>query len=80
VAGAIADCLRRLWSLVVLHDTLTGAMAHLDEFIRRRDDGWEIVRGYPPECMPIVEGHVVGEIEEYSGTELEHRRYGRDQI
>ncbi|HLI83267.1 MAG TPA: polysaccharide deacetylase family protein [Bryobacteraceae bacterium] len=81
VARAMEDCRRRPWSLVVLHDTPTGAMAHLDEFIRRvRDEGWEIVQDYPAECMPIVEGNVVGPIEEYSGAEFVHRKSGRDPI
>jgi hypothetical protein len=32
---ALADCRSRPWTLVVLHDLPTGAMAHLDEFITR---------------------------------------------
>jgi peptidoglycan/xylan/chitin deacetylase (PgdA/CDA1 family) len=66
VERALADCRSRSWSLVVLHDTSTGAMAHLDEFIRRvRSEGMEIVQDYPPECMPMVDGKIVGAIEQY---------------
>lgn len=66
VDRAIADCRSRPWSLVVLHDTPTGAMAHLDEFLRRvKDEGLEITQEYPPECTPIVNGQIVGPIDPY---------------
>ena len=68
VGRAVEDCRTRPWSLVVLHDTPTGAMAHLNEFIQRvRDGGAQILQDYPVECMPIVEGKVVGAIEKYVG-------------
>jgi peptidoglycan/xylan/chitin deacetylase (PgdA/CDA1 family) len=60
VDRALEDCRSREWSLVVLHDLPTGAMAHLDEFIRRlRDEGVEFTQDYPPDCMPIVGGRIV---------------------
>lgn len=66
LARGIADCRTRPWSLVVLHDTATGAMKHLDEFIRTlRGEGTEIVQDFPPECVPIVDGRIAGPIEEY---------------
>ncbi len=66
VEVALDDCRSRPWSLVVLHDTPTGAMAHLDEFIRRlRDEGVEFASEYPPDCMPVVEGRIVMPLEAY---------------
>jgi peptidoglycan/xylan/chitin deacetylase (PgdA/CDA1 family) len=66
VARALADCRLRPWSLVVLHDLPTGAMAHLDAFIRQlKDDGVELTGEYPPDCLPIVNGRIVLPIEQY---------------
>jgi peptidoglycan-N-acetylglucosamine deacetylase len=66
VARAIEDCRSRPWSLVVLHDLPTGAMAHLDEFIRQlRDEGVELTQDYPPDCVPIAGGRIVLPIEQY---------------
>jgi peptidoglycan/xylan/chitin deacetylase (PgdA/CDA1 family) len=60
------DCRKRDWSLVVLHDLPNGAMAYLDRFIGGlRDDGFEFVQDYPPECVPIVGGKIVLPIEPY---------------
>lgn len=67
VARAIKDCLSRPWSLVVLHDLPTGAMAHLDEFIRRlRDEGVELTQDYPPDCVSIAHGRIVLPVEQYT--------------
>ena len=60
VERAVEDCRSRSWSLVVLHDLPTGAMAHLDEFIRTlREEEVEFTQEYPPTCLPIVGGRVV---------------------
>ena len=60
VARAMEDCRSRTWSLVVLHDLPTGAMAHLDRFIRQlRDEGMEFTEEYPPDCVPILNGRIV---------------------
>jgi hypothetical protein len=60
------DCRRREWSLVVLHDLPNGAMAYLDQFIGGlKNDGFEFVQDYPPECIPIVGGKIVLPIEPY---------------
>jgi peptidoglycan-N-acetylglucosamine deacetylase len=81
VGRAIQDCRSRLWSLVVLHDTPTGAMSHLDEFIRRLlDEAAEIVQDYPPECMPIVDGKVVGPIERYCAPPAQEPGPGSDGL
>jgi peptidoglycan/xylan/chitin deacetylase (PgdA/CDA1 family) len=63
---ALADCRSRAWSLVVLHDIPTGAMAHLNEFLERlRSGGVEFVQDFPPECLPIVNGEVVLPMDAY---------------
>ncbi len=55
----LADLEKREWSLVVLHDV--PCIAHLDEYLRRaREAGHTFVEGYPEDCLPIVEGHVMG--------------------
>lgn len=66
VDRAIQDCRSRPWSLVVLHDLPTGAMAHLDRFIRQLlDEGMELTAEFPPECVPIVGGRIVLPIGQY---------------
>jgi peptidoglycan-N-acetylglucosamine deacetylase len=66
VNRAIEDCRSRPWSLVVLHDLPTGAMAHLDEFIRQlMDEGVELTQEYPPDCVPILDGKVVLPMAQY---------------
>jgi peptidoglycan/xylan/chitin deacetylase (PgdA/CDA1 family) len=66
VARALADFRSRAWSLVVLHDLPTGAMAHLDGFLRQlTDDGAEVTREFPPECTPMVDGTIVLPIDPY---------------
>lgn len=66
VEKAVAGCHARPWSLVVLHDLPTGAMVHLERFIRTiQDDGFELTQEYPPECVPIVDGEIVLPVEEY---------------
>ena len=63
---AIEGCRARPWSLVVLHDLPTGAMAHLDRFLARVIDlGGRFRQEFPPECVPIVRGKLVLPIEPY---------------
>jgi peptidoglycan-N-acetylglucosamine deacetylase len=66
VDRAMEDCRSRPWSLVVLHDLPTGAMAHLDRFIRQlREEGMELTEEYPPDCVPVVDGRIVLPIGQY---------------
>jgi peptidoglycan-N-acetylglucosamine deacetylase len=63
---AITGCRGRPWSLVVLHDLPTGAMAHLDRFLGQVSDlGGRFRQDFPPECVPIVRGTRVLAIESY---------------
>jgi hypothetical protein len=58
---ALEDVARQDWTLVVLHDVATGAMAALPRFLDRvRDAGVTITAELPPACVPIVRGEVVG--------------------
>ena len=60
---ALADCASRPWSIVVLHDVLPHAMRHLERFIdSARSAGHEFTLQYPPDCVPIVAGHVTGDL------------------
>lgn len=64
---ALEQCRTQSWSLMVLHDLPTGAMARLEEFIdeatalgaRFRDD-------YPGDCVPIRFGDVVRPVEAFT--------------
>jgi peptidoglycan/xylan/chitin deacetylase (PgdA/CDA1 family) len=63
---AIEGCRARPWSLVVLHDLPTGAMAHLDRFLGRIIDlGGRFQQEFPLDCVPIVRGTMVLPIEPY---------------
>jgi peptidoglycan/xylan/chitin deacetylase (PgdA/CDA1 family) len=59
VDRALADVMRRTWSVVVLHDIDTGAMAHLPAFLDElsaRDI--QITQDLPDSCLPIRAGQV----------------------
>jgi peptidoglycan/xylan/chitin deacetylase (PgdA/CDA1 family) len=58
---ALADVARQDWTLVVLHDVPTGAMAALPRFLDGvRAAGVTITSELPPACVPIVRGELVG--------------------
>ena len=61
---ALAQCLAQPWTLLVLHDLPTGAMGRLRIFIDRvLDHGGRFRQDFPPECVPIVRGEVVAELD-----------------
>jgi peptidoglycan/xylan/chitin deacetylase (PgdA/CDA1 family) len=63
---ALADVARHDWTLVVLHDVPTGAMAALPRFLERvLAAGVTIVPELPPDCVPIVRGEVTGSLAAY---------------
>jgi hypothetical protein len=63
VARAIADAASRSHTLVVMHDILPRAMAHLDGFIGALlDAGHRITDTFPAECVPIEGGEIVRDI------------------
>ena len=63
---AMAQCLAQPWTLLVLHDLPTGAMGRLKIFIERvRDHGGTFRQDFPPECVPLRRGEVVGKLEPF---------------
>lgn len=63
---ALSDCQSRAWTLLVLHDLPTGAMAHLEEFITRLERaGVELTQEFPPDCVPILDGKIVLPLDAY---------------
>ncbi len=63
---ALAQALARDWSLMVLHDLPSGAMRHLDRFLgRAREAGIGFRQDFPPDCVPIRCGEIVGPIDAY---------------
>ena len=69
MARALADCRASEWSLVVLHDIPSGAMLHLDQFIRTlKQEGMELTQEYPPDCVPIANGKIVLPIDPYCSS------------
>ena len=66
VARALAQCQTRPWSLMVLHDLPSGAMAHLERFIgEARAAGATFVQEFPPDCMPLCAGVATDELANY---------------
>lgn len=64
VDRALAALEQQDWTLLVLHDQDTGAMASLERFLDLAlARGTEIVQDLPTACTPIREGEVVGPID-----------------
>jgi peptidoglycan/xylan/chitin deacetylase (PgdA/CDA1 family) len=56
----------RPWSLMVLHDIASGAMRHLDRFLRLIGErGGRIRQEFPPDCVPMVDGEMKFSVDEY---------------
>ena len=54
------------WTLMVLHDLPTGAMAHLPRFLDKvAEAGGRIRQDFPPDCTPIVDGKITRPIDDY---------------
>ncbi|HLY81779.1 MAG TPA: polysaccharide deacetylase family protein [Acidimicrobiales bacterium] len=57
VERALDDVSKQTWTVVVLHDVDTGAMAHLPRFLDELSArGVEIVPEFPDSCLPIRAG------------------------
>jgi len=55
---------RQQWSVVVLHDLDTGAMAGLDGALGRMlDDGLDIIQDFPSGCVPMRRGLVTAPLD-----------------
>jgi len=59
VGRALEQCRSQTWSLMVLHDLPTGAMAHLEQFLdRAAAAGARFRQDFPPACLPICRGEI----------------------
>ncbi len=68
-ARALGQCRAQAWSLMVLHDLPTGAMAHLEAFLDRAvATGARFRQDFPPACVPIRKGKIAQPIEAYVST------------
>ena len=57
---ALAEAGHSDWSVMVIHDIATGAMAQLPRFLAAaREAGAEFVHGFPDACTPIRDGRAV---------------------
>ncbi len=66
VETALEQCLAQPHTLMVLHDLPTGAMQHLERFIDLvQQAGGQFRQDYPSDCVPIVSGQVVGDVERF---------------
>jgi peptidoglycan/xylan/chitin deacetylase (PgdA/CDA1 family) len=67
VDTALADCAASPWSVVVLHDLPTGAMAHLNRFLGAlADRGAELRTDFPPAATPILRGRQIGDLSAFT--------------
>ncbi|WP_407186655.1 polysaccharide deacetylase family protein [Bradyrhizobium centrosematis] len=65
-ARALDQCSRQPWTLMVLHDLPTGAMAHLERFLdRAAAAGAQFRQDFPPACVPIRSGAIAFPIDDY---------------
>jgi hypothetical protein len=66
VDRALEQCRVQEWTLLVLHDLPNGAMKHLQTFLDRfRHAGGTFTQVFPPECVPILRGEVIGSPRSY---------------
>ncbi|MGF6427130.1 polysaccharide deacetylase family protein [Bradyrhizobium sp. Pha-3] len=72
---ALARCRAQPWTLLVLHDLPTGAMAHLDRFLDRAEAiGARFRQDFPPSCVPIRNGAIALPIQTYVSSIEESER------
>jgi len=63
---ALDQCSRQPWTLMVLHDLPTGAMAHLEHFLDGAEAaGARFRQDFPPDCVPIRNGEIARPINDY---------------
>jgi peptidoglycan/xylan/chitin deacetylase (PgdA/CDA1 family) len=69
---AMEHCLSHEWTCLVLHDQPSGAMKHLDGFLRDLKDKVEIVQEFPDSCVPIRAGRITGPMEHWTCAPLRY--------
>jgi peptidoglycan/xylan/chitin deacetylase (PgdA/CDA1 family) len=76
-ARALADAARQDWTVLVLHDVPTGAMAALPRFLESAlGAGAAVEADFPPELVPIRAGRIVGSLENLVGPSRDRPRPG----
>lgn len=71
VERALSQCMAQPWTLMVLHDLPTGAMARLPHFLDRvASEGGRIRQDFPPDCVPILRGEIRQRIERYVAPKI----------
>jgi peptidoglycan/xylan/chitin deacetylase (PgdA/CDA1 family) len=66
VERALGQVAAQPWSLMVLHDLPTGAMRHLDRFLRLIEErGGRIRQDFPPDCTPMIDGRLIQPLDQY---------------
>jgi len=66
VDRALDQCRAQAWTLMVLHDLPTGAMAHIEDFLDRAEAaGARFRQDFPPDCLPIRDGKIVRPIDSF---------------
>ncbi|OKO77201.1 polysaccharide deacetylase family protein [Bradyrhizobium sp. NAS96.2] len=72
---ALEQCRTQPWTLLVLHDLPTGAMAHLDDFLdRAAANGARFRQDFPPQCVPMRNGEIALPILDYVSSIEESER------
>ena len=63
---ALEQCASQPWTLLVLHDLPTGAMAHLGRFLDlAAERGARFRQDFPPDCVPLRRGHLAHDMTGY---------------
>ncbi|MDF1790406.1 MAG: polysaccharide deacetylase family protein [Thalassobaculaceae bacterium] len=69
VETALAQCQSQPWTLIVLHDLPTGAMARLEEFLDKAADlGARFRQDFPDACVPIQSGALAHPVAPYTSA------------
>ena len=72
---ALDQCRAQPWTLLVLHDLPTGAMAHLERFLDRAEtSGARFRQDFPPQCVPMRNGEIALPIQSYVSSIEESER------
>jgi len=72
---ALEQCASQPWTLLVLHDLPTGAMAHLERFLcLAAERGARFRQDFPPDCVPMRRGHLADDMTRYVTAAGEERR------
>lgn len=72
---ALDQCRAQPWTLLVLHDLPTGAMAHLERFLERAEtNGARFRQDFPPQCVPMRNGEIALPIQSYVSSIEESER------